>query len=196
MALLVSLGRHETSPDLTGRQVRLRYPVASDFDAWADLRAQSRAFLTPWEPTWPGDDLTRPAFRRRLARYRRDVREDRAYPFLIFDKSSGALLGGLTISNVRRGVAQACAMGYWAGERHAGRGYVSDAVRTVLPYCFGPLGLHRVEAACLESNAPSRAVLTSCGFTLEGTARSYLRIDGQWRDHLLYAIIDQDLRLK
>jgi ribosomal-protein-alanine N-acetyltransferase len=192
MALIGSLSRFDTPPDLTGAKTRLRYPVAGDFAAWAELRGASRAFLAPWEPTWPHDDLTRPAFRRRLRRYARDVREDRAYPFFIFEAASGELAGGLTLSNVRRGVAQACSLGYWAGERFAGRGLVSDAVRAVLPFCFGPLGLHRVEAACLETNLPSQHVLAAAGFQPEGRARAYLRIDGQWRDHLLFAVLDED----
>lgn len=195
MALLTGLSRFETPPDLAGRKTRLRYPTSGDFDAWADLRSRSRAFLTPWEPTWPYDDLTRTAFRRRLRRYTRDIRDDRAYPFFIFEHASGELVGGLTLSNVRRGVAQACALGYWAGERYAGRGLVSDAVRAVLPFCFGALGLHRVEAACLEANMPSRHVLTACGFRSEGIARKYLRIDGQWRDHMLFAVLEEDMRL-
>lgn len=193
MALLTGLSRFETPPDLVGRKVRLRYPAGADFDAWADLRARSRSFLTPWEPTWPFDDLTRAAFRRRLRRYTRDIRDDRAYPFFIF-AHSGDLVGGLTVSNVRRGVAQACSVGYWAGESYAGRGLISDAVRTVLPFCFNALGLHRAEAACLESNMPSRRVLTACGFRHEGAARKYLRIDGQWRDHMLFAVLEEDLR--
>ena len=196
MALLSGLSRFDAPPDLSGRKVRLRYPAGGDFEEWADLRSKSRAFLTPWEPTWPYDDLTRAAFRRRLRRYTRDIRDDRAYPFFIFEATSGQLVGGLTLSNVRRGVAQACSLGYWAGERHAGRGLISDAVRAALPFCFGALGLHRVEAACLESNMPSRHVLTACGFRSEGIARRYLRIDGQWRDHMLFAILDEDLRLK
>ena len=192
MALLGGLGRFDTSPEVHGRKTRLRAPIAADFDAWATIRAESRAFLTPWEPTWPHDDLTRPAFRRRLRRYARDARDDRAYPFFIFENATGALVGGLTLSNVRRGVAQTCSLGYWAGERYAGRGLISDAVRTILPFCFGSLGLHRVEAACLESNMPSRRVLGAAGFQHEGLARRYLRIDGQWRDHLLFAVLDED----
>ncbi len=193
MALLSGLSRFETPPELTGRRVRLRIPVTADFEEWAELRAGSEAFLTPWEPIWPYDDLTRPAFRRRLRRYQRDIREDRAYPFLVFDKASGAMVGGVTLSNIRRGVAQTCSLGYWAGERFAGHGFISDAVRTVLPFCFGALGLHRVEAACIESNEPSRHVLAATGFRAEGVARSYLRIQGKWRDHLLFAVLESDL---
>lgn len=192
MALLSGLSRFDSAPEVFGRKTRLRYPASADFDAWAELRGASRAFLTPWEPTWPHDDLTRPAYRRRLRRYARDTRDDRAYPFFIFETASGRLAGGLTLSNVRRGVAQTCSLGYWAGERFAGQGLISDAVRAILPFCFGTLGLHRVEAACLESNLPSRRVLAAAGFQGEGLARRYLRIDGQWRDHLLFAVLDED----
>jgi ribosomal-protein-alanine N-acetyltransferase len=194
MALLGTLARFDTPPEVTGKLTRLRVPVAADFDEWAELRAASRAFLTPWEPTWPYDDLTRPAFRRRLRRYVRDMREDRAFPFFIYARSSNSLVGGLTVSNIRRGVAQTCSLGYWAGEAHAGKGYIADAVRAVLPFCFGTLGLHRVEAACLESNMASRHVLAAAGFTPEGVARAYLRIDGKWQDHLLFATLDSDPR--
>ncbi len=193
MALLGSLSRFDNPPEVFGKKTRLRPPLAADFQAWASLRDASRAFLTPWEPTWPHDDLTRPAFRRRLRRYARDARDDRAYPFFIWENASGELAGGLTLSNVRRGVAQTCSLGYWAGERFAGRGLIADAVRAVLPFCFGTLGLHRVEAACLESNLPSRRVLTAAGFLHEGIARRYLRIDGQWRDHMLFAVLDEDM---
>lgn len=192
MALLLGTSRDGPPPVLVGRKTRLRYAQTSDYAAWAALREASRDFLTPWEPVWPLDDLTKPAFRRRLRRYARDIREDRSYPFLIFTRESGALAGGLTLSNVRRGVAQSCSLGYWAGAPFAGQGLISDAVRAALIFAFGPLGLHRVEAACLESNAPSQAVLAACGFQKEGLARRYLRIDGHWRDHLLFAKLDDD----
>jgi ribosomal-protein-alanine N-acetyltransferase len=194
MSLLRPTSLYDKPPTLKGSKTLLRFPMAADYEAWSSLRAESRDFLTPWEPLWPEDDLTRIAFRRRLRRYQRDVRDDRAYPFFIHSPTDGALLGGLTLSNVRRGVAQAASLGYWAGARHAGQGFISDAVRTVLPFCFGRLGLHRVEAACLETNMASRRVLTAAGFQHEGMARSYLRINGQWHDHMLFAILDSDLK--
>lgn len=190
MALLGSIARFDTPPEVTGRLTRLRMPVAADFEEWAELRAASRAFLTPWEPTWPYDDLTRPAFRRRLRRYVRDMREDRAYPFFIYDKRSGELVGGLTLSNIRRGVAQTCSLGYWAGEMYAGKGYITSAVRAVVRYAFEDLELHRVEAACQPDNIASRRVLEKAGFTHEGSARAYLKINGAWRDHLLFAVVN------
>src|SRR5690606_34124381 len=133
-----------------------------------------------WEPTWPADDLTRSAFRRRLKRYYRDIREDEAYPFLVFRTRDNAILGGLTLSNVRRGVTQSCSLGYWVGEAHARQGHTSAAVRAVVPFVFDTLKLHRLEAACIPANTASVGLLEKTGFVREGLARRYLRINGIW----------------
>ena len=103
-----------------GEGVYLRPPEMRDFDAWSSLREQSRAFLTPWEPTWPGDDLTRTAFRRRVRRHQQEIESNEAYPFLVF-RDDDALLGGLTLGQVKRGVVQAATLGYWIGEPYAGK---------------------------------------------------------------------------
>lgn len=173
-----------------GARLYLRPPELKDHTEWARLRSASRAFLTPWEPTWAEDELTRAAFRFRLRRYAEDIREGRSYPFLTFRRDDDTLIGGITVSRVQRGVAQMCSIGYWVGEPFQGQGYTTDAVATVVRYCFEDLGLHRVEAACQPHNSASRRVLVKAGFTEEGLARRYLKIDGDWRDHVLYGIID------
>ena len=172
----------------------LRPPQPGDWADWARLRAESRTFLTPWEPTWSADELTRNAYRRRLRRYGRDARDGYGYAFFIFHAETDALTGGLTLSNVRRGVTQSCALGYWMGKSHAGRGYMSDAVAAILRFVFEDLGLHRLEAACLPNNEPSKAVLQRIGFVEEGLARQYLKINGAWQDHLLFALLASDQR--
>ena len=182
----------EVLPAVTGKGVFLRMPVASDYPEWATLREQSRDFLTPWEPIWPPDDLTRAAFRRRLRRYAEDQRSDAAYAFLIFRTQDSALVGGLTLANIRRGVAQAGSIGYWTGRPFANQGYMSAAVRALVPFCFGSLRLHRLEAACIPTNKPSIALLEKVGFEREGYARGYLCINGAWQDHLLYARLKGD----
>lgn len=174
---------------LDGPRCFIRPPAPKDWRPWAELRAVSREFLTPWEPTWPADALTRPAFARRLRRQAQEWREDEAYSFFAFDHQDEAIVGGLGLSNVRRGVAQTATLGYWAGLPYAHRGYISAATRLVLDFAFTQLGLHRVEAACLPINDASRGLLEKVGFTHEGYARGYLRIDGVWRDHVLYAIL-------
>ena len=178
---------------LTGDGVRLRPPRMTDYTAWSELRLRSRDFLQPWEPTWPTDDLTKSAFRRRLAAYTRDIDLDQAYPFFIFRSRDEALLGGVTLSNVRRGVAQMASVGYWTGLPFARRGHMSAAVRAVAPFAFQRLGLHRLEAACIPENTPSRELLLKTGFRLEGEARAYLKINGVWRDHLLFGMLAGDI---
>ncbi|HWW48781.1 MAG TPA: GNAT family protein [Xanthobacteraceae bacterium] len=177
-----------------GYGVRLRAPQMDDFPQWSALRAESRAFLTPWEPIWPSDDLTRSGFRRRLRHYADDIVADRVYPFLIFRDLDGALVGGVTLANVRRGIVQAGTLGYWVGARYAGHGYMSSALRALLPTLFGELSLHRVEAACIPTNTASIRVLEKCGFVREGLARRYLCINGIWQDHLLFGLLHDEFR--
>ena len=94
--------------------------------------------------------------------------------------------GGITLRNILRGVAQTGTLGYWIGEPHARRGYTLEAVDALARFAFGRLGLHRLEAACCPDNDASRRLLLKAGFELEGRARGYLKIDGRWRDHLLF----------
>jgi ribosomal-protein-alanine N-acetyltransferase len=194
MALLSAPNREEEDRGIAAGRVSLRPPAIGDYVQWSALRSESRAFLSPWEPTWPPDDLTRAAYRRRLRRYAREVREDMARPFFVFRAHDGALLGSCILSGIRRGVAQAGTLGYWIGERYARQGYMSQAVRGLIGHAFDELGLHRLEAACLPSNEPSRRLLSRIGFAEEGYARAYLKINGRWEDHLLFAMIATDRR--
>jgi len=194
MAFFRTVSFAETLPAIDGEGVTLRVPQMSDFSEWADLREKSRDFLTPWEPTWPADDLTRAAFRRRIRRYAEDLRTDQAYAFFIFRQRDDALLGGLTLANVRRGVAQAGSLGYWMGAHYAGRGVMTEAVRAMVSFSFGPLRLHRLEAACIPTNRASIRLLEKTGFGREGLARQYLCINGLWQDHILFALLSADTR--
>jgi ribosomal-protein-alanine N-acetyltransferase len=187
MAFFRTVSFSEPLPTIEREAVYLRAPQMSDFSEWATLREASRAFLTPWEPTWPSDDLSRSAFRRRLRRYSEDLRSDQSYAFFLFRKSDHALAGGLTLANIRRGVAQAGSLGYWIGEPFARRGMMTGAVSALVPFAFSSLRLHRLEAACIPSNAASVRLLEKAGFTREGYAREYLCINGLWQDHLLFA---------
>jgi ribosomal-protein-alanine N-acetyltransferase len=193
MAFFRTVSSNETVPSMTGAGVTLRPPHSGDFAEWAALREMSRRFLVPWEPIWPADDLTRVAFRRRLKRYAEDQRSDLAYAFLIFRSDDNAMVGGLTIANIRRGVAQAGSVGYWVGAPFARKGYMTAAVRALIPYSFSALRLHRVEAACIPDNVASIRLLEKTGFKREGYARGYLCINGIWQDHLLYARLKDDV---
>jgi ribosomal-protein-alanine N-acetyltransferase len=182
-------------PVIKGDGVYLRYPRMSDYPLWSKLRGESRAFLSPWEPMWARDELSKGAFRRRLKRYQKESRLDTGYAFFVFRSEDDALLGGCTLSNVRRGVTQCCALGYWVGERFARQGYMFSAVRALIPFIFATLGMHRIEAACLPSNEPSQNLLQKAGFRHEGVAKGYLHINGEWQDHALFALLEDEARL-
>jgi len=184
----------ESERRLEGPGIYLRTPRLSDYPAWSLLREQSRAFLTPWEPVWPADDLSHASFRRRMRRYRHGIRQETAYPFFIFRKEDNALLGGCTLSHVQRGVQQSAILGYWAGEPHAGKGFVTAAVKVIIPFAFDDLQLHRLQAVCVTDNERSKSVLRKCGFHEEGIARGLLQINGCWRDHQVFAILRDDPR--
>jgi [ribosomal protein S5]-alanine N-acetyltransferase len=177
-------------PVLTGQRVILRPPLMDDFPAWVALRQQSRSFLEPWEPLWSDAEFTRRNFRLRLRAYKSWAEADQAISLFIFESSTGKLLGGITLGNIRRGVQQSGTLGYWIGEPHKRQGFMRDAVSLLVDYCFAELKLHRVEAACLPRNAASRGLLKSCGFAEEGLALSYIKIAAAWEDHVLYAKVN------
>lgn len=166
--------------------------MRNDWIKWANVRSESRDFLIPWEPTWPADALTRSAFRRRLAKYSEEWSSDRGYSFFIFRREDDTLVGGITIANVRRGVAQIASFGYWIGKRYTRNGYMTEGVSGASTFAFDNLSLHRVEAACLQSNLASQGVLKKAGFSYEGLARKYLKINGQWRDHMVFSLLRED----
>lgn len=179
---------------IDGSTVYVRPPQKRDRSEWVHLRQLSREFLVPWEPAWPPDAATSAAFNRRYRRFCLDWQSRSGFAFFIFEQSSDALTGGITLSNVRRGVAQCGNIGYWMGEPFAGQGIMSEAVALVLSFSFDTLGLHRVEAACLPHNDASRHLLLKTGFHEEGIARRYLRINGRWQDHVTHAILRDDFK--
>jgi len=179
----------QPGPVLVGKKVTLRLPRAKDYAEWARLRGESRAFLEPWEPRWARDELEQSAWRQRLRRYRSDFANGTGVSFLVFENETGRLAGGITVGNVRHGVSQAANIGYWMGERFAGRGMMVEAVGLVVDHCFRTLRLHRLEAACIPENNRSVRVLEKAGFRREGLLRSYLKINGIWQDHYLYALV-------
>ena len=180
--------------ELETERLILRPPLQRDFEAWARLRRDSRAFLAAWEPSWSRDHLTARAFRNRVAWAERVIRSGDALPLFLVERAGGALVGGLTLSNVRRQPAQAASLGYWVGEPHARRGFMSEALNAVREHAFGQLDLSRLEAACLPENLASRRLLERCQFKYEGVAQSYLQINGRWRNHVLYAALRADRR--
>lgn len=175
-------------------RMTLRLPQHGDFRAWSTLRDQSAPFLTPWEPVWAADHLSRKAFASRIYWANRSTSQGTALPLLLIRRADGALLGAITLDNIRRGPSQAGTLGYWMGQAHARQGYMREAILALVHHAFTVMDLSRVEAACLPENAASRGVLEKCGFKYEGVAQSYLQIAGRWRNHVLYANLRSDRR--
>ena len=176
------------------QRLTLRAPTHSDFNAWAALRRSSQDYLVPWEPAWAGDHLTRKSFTNRVYWAQRSISGGTAMPLFLFRREDEALLGAVTLDNIRRGPAQAGTLGYWTGQPFARQGYMREAVLAVVHHAFTRLDLSRIEAACLPENAASRGLLERCAFKYEGVAQSYLQIDGRWRTHVLYACLRSDRR--
>jgi len=178
---------------LTAR-LSLRLPEHRDFREWAKLRHQSRAFLSPWEPIWAADHLSRASFTNRVYWSQRAVKNGNAVPLFVFHKEAGQLVGAITLDNIRRGPSQVGTIEYWVGQQYARQGFMSEAIIAMVAHAFGALDLSRVESACLPDNVASRGVLEKAGFKYEGVAQSYIQINGRWRNHVLYAALRGDRR--
>jgi len=193
MRLLNFASRHAEPEQLVTARVVLKRPTANHFNEWSELRRKSASFLQPFEPKWTSDELSRSAYKARLRRHEAEITSGRGLPWFLFSNTTTPrLLGGLTISNIRRGVADTGTLGYWMGEEFAGKGYMKEALLAVAQCAFDAHGLHRIEAATVLDNERSQSLLTRCGFQREGVARRYLKINGTWRDHVLFARLSDD----
>lgn len=172
----------------------LRPPVHADFVAWSSLRRDSADFLTPWEPSWAEDHLSRRAFTNRVYWAARSIAAGTAVPLFLIRRSDDTLVGAITLDNIRRGPAQAGTLGYWVGQPYARQGYMAEAITGTVSHAFYQMDLSRIEAACLPENAASRGLLERSGFKYEGVAQSYLQINARWRTHVLYAALRGDRR--
>ena len=179
---------------IESERMTLRLPGHADFRAWTAQRRDSAGFLALWEPSWAEDHLSRKAFTNRVYWAQRAQINGLALPLFLMRRADDALLGAITLDNIRRGPAQAGTLGYWIGAAHARQGYMREAILATVHHAFTVLDLSRVEAACLPENAASRGVLEKCGFKYEGVAQSYLQINGRWRNHVLYANLRSDRR--
>ena len=192
--LVIAIQSLLSKKKLTGKRVFLRPPKRRDALKWQKLRMSSKSFLVPWEPSWDASSCTRRAYLRYFKNSNYLANMDRAYSFLIFKTDDKTLLGGINIGNVRRGVSQSASLGYWIGEKHSRNGYMKEALKLLIPSLFIDLRLNRIEAATLEENIASKNLLKKIGFKKEGVLRKYLKINGAWRDHILYGLLENDFK--
>ena len=192
--LVIAIQSLLSKKKLTGERVFLRPPKRRDALKWQKLRMSSKSFLVPWEPSWDASSCTRRAYLRYFKNSNYLANMDRAYSFLIFKTDDKTLLGGINVGNVRRGVAQSASLGYWIGEKYSRNGYMKESLKLLIPSLFVDLRLNRIEAATLEENIASKNLLKKIGFKKEGVLRKYLKINGTWRDHILYGLLENDFK--
>jgi [ribosomal protein S5]-alanine N-acetyltransferase len=180
--------------ELRGRRVVLRPLVASDFDAWREVRIRSRDWLVKWEqrpvPGQPDPAVDRRAWVARCNARMRERELGTGYGFGIFVE--GRFVGEINISSVQRGPFQTAYVGYWIDEAMAGNGYVPEAFVVVARLAFEELMLHRLQVSIIPRNRPSNRVAEKLGLRNEGIALRYLEINGVWEDHVRYAITSED----
>lgn len=177
--------------------VEVRPLRARDAAAWCEVRVRNNSWLRMWEGRTPTQRLTSwearhtpQVFASMLRTSRREARAGRMLPFGI--TVGGDLAGQVTVNSIVRGAFQAGYVGYWVDERVARRGVMTTALALVADHCFGPVDLHRIEAAIRPLNTPSLRVVQKLGFREEGLHRRYLFIDEDWRDHVSYALLKED----
>jgi len=178
-----------TDPVVTLRELR-----GSDAGAWREVRQRNRIWLAPWDATVPpGGDARPTTFRSLVRRLRKAAKQGTTYPFVL--EVDGVFAGQVTVNNIVRGSAQFASIGYWLDERYAGRGVTPRAVAMAVDHCFITCGLHRIEICIRPENANSLRVVEKLGLAEVGYAPRFLHIDGEWRDHRIFAITREEVPL-
>lgn len=181
-------------PSLLDAPVGLRPIKVKDASVWRDARVRNASWLRPWEPTNPET----PLYRSSLGPYvsmartlRREARNGLALPWVV--TFGGHFAGQLTVGSIVWGSSRSAQVGYWIDEQYAGRGVIPTALALAMDHCFFVVGLHRVEATIRPENTASRRVVEKLGFREEGLRKRCLHIDGEWHDHICYALTVEDV---
>jgi ribosomal-protein-alanine N-acetyltransferase len=168
--------------------VELRLPAREDAEAFLDLVVRNREHFRPYEPRRPSSYFTLGGQREQVSAAQRQAETGERFEFGIFERHGGKLVGRISLGGISRGALQNAYLGYGIDVNHSGRGYATQAVQLAVRIAFDDLGLHRVQAAVVPENLASARVLEKAGFREEGLARRYLFLDGQWKDHRMFAL--------
>ena len=185
------------SLELPGWRIRLATMVESDYEAWLGVRTRCRKWLVPWEPRSKGAPLApedAASFSARCGMRERERQLGSGFGFGIF--LEGRFAGEITLSSIQRGPFQNGSIGYWIDEELAGSGLIPEAVVVVLQFAFETLRLHRIEVAIIPRNESSRRVVEKLGLRVEGVALGFLEINGEWEDHVRYAMTADEWTLR
>ena len=172
--------------------VELRLPTKEDAEAFLDLVLRNREHFRPYEPRRPASYFTLGGQRDQVAAAQRQAEAGERFEFGIWTRNGGTLVGRISLGGISRGALQNAYLGYGIDIDHGGRGYATQAVKLATRVAFEDLGLHRVQAAVVPENVASARVLLKVGFREEGLARRYLFLDGQWKDHRMFALTVDD----
>ncbi|MBB2942129.1 ribosomal-protein-alanine N-acetyltransferase [Actinoplanes lutulentus] len=168
----------------------IRPVTIEDAGALAGLLTVNRAYLAPWDPIRDESYYTEAG---QLKIISDTLRAGNTYPYVIVE--DGKIVGRVNLNNVVRGPFLSASLGYWVGESTAGRGVATAAVTAAVKKAFTEHGLHRVEAGTLTHNVRSQRVLERNGFTRFGVAPRYLKIAGEWQDHILFQRLNEPDRM-
>lgn len=181
-------------PDLLSAPVTLRPVRVSDARLWREIRVRNASWLRPWEPSNPETPLTRSSigpYVSMVRTMRREARQGLALPWVVTFGNEFA--GQLTVGSITWGSSRTGTVGYWIDEAFAGHGIIPTALAMAVDHCFRVVGLHRLEASIRPENVASRRVVEKLGFREEGIRVRQLHINGQWRDHICYAITAEEV---
>jgi ribosomal-protein-alanine N-acetyltransferase len=181
-----------SSTRLESFRLIVRPASRKDQKEWAELRKKNYEFLQPLEPGWPEIYTQKQYFDVRTRKQEELWKSGKAYSFLIFTRKEEKMIGGINLNNVCRGAAHFASLGYWLDEDEQGKGYMREAARAVISFAFNETKLHRINAACLTNNGRSKNLLLKLGFTEEGYAKKYLKINNEWQDHILFGLNIED----
>jgi ribosomal-protein-alanine N-acetyltransferase len=183
---------------LFGKRILLRPIVATDFSAWREVRRRNVDWLTKWEAQrvhgQPDVVEDRDAFAVRCSARQRERQLGTGYGFGIF--VDGHLAGEINLTAVQRGPFQSAYVGYWIDEKHAGNGYMPESLVVLAQFAFDELHLHRIQISIIPRNSASRRVVEKLGIRDEGVAQRYLEINGEWEDHIRYAVTSEEWALR
>ncbi len=183
----------ETPMVIETPRLYLREATLSDLPSLVQYLQSNQSFHEAWEPIRPRDYDTPSYWEDKIKVYDASTFEQRGCQMFLLTKDEGSrIIGSVNFSNVIRGCFHACTLGYALDQRHQGQGLMSEALRGAIDYVFKTFNLHRIQANYMVSNARSAKVLSRLGFEVEGQAKQYLRINGQWEDHVLTSIMNTD----
>lgn len=183
----------EWPENLRSGPVELRRLRRRDRKEWLELRAANREWLRPWEATFPyaGDEPQIMTFRRYVRALDAEARDSAGLTLAI--AYDGRLAGQVSVSPIFGGAVWSGSIGYWVSQELVGKKIAPTAVAMLTDYCFGVIGLHRIELNIKPDNVRSLTVPQRLGFRDEGLRRAYVHIAGEWADHRTFALTSEEV---